>query len=135
VATNPINTVEELRQAIHELEVKNIEQAKRLKQSAQQFYQSVKPSSLLRNTLKEVTASPDIKNNLLNTVIGLGVGFVSDKLLIGKAAAGVVKNLAGTAIQLGVTSAISKKMSTWKNKFAALLHKRATNRKAPPQQP
>ena len=57
-----------------------------LEQLKSQFdvaYESVKPINLIKNLFHEVTASSEIKNDLLSNVIGFGTGFFSKKILLG----------------------------------------------------
>ena len=53
-------------------------------------YESLKPINLIKNTIHELTESPDIKTNLLNSAIGLTTGFLSKKISggLGKAEGG-----------------------------------------------
>jgi len=68
----------------------------------------LKPANLLKNTLHEIQESTSLKHNLLKVALGLGVGYFSRKLVIGKSA-GIVKKALGTALQYGITNFIAKK--------------------------
>ena len=69
---------------------------------------SLKPTNLLKTTIHEVQESPELKHNLFKVALGLGAGYFSRKLVVGKSA-GLVKKAIGTALQYGVTQFISKK--------------------------
>lgn len=46
-------------------------------------YESLKPLNIIKTTLQQAMASPDIGSNLLNTGIGLAAGFIAKKLATG----------------------------------------------------
>jgi hypothetical protein len=104
----PIHTTEDLKDAIAELERKNIDDESIIKYEVKEMYETYKPANILKNTLTEVSASPRFRHNLLNIALGLGAGFLSQKLVIGRSA-GLLKRVLGTALQFGVTSLIAKR--------------------------
>lgn len=69
---------------------------------------SLKPTNLLKTTIHEVQESTELKHNLFKVALGLGAGYFSRKMVVGKSA-GLVKKALGTALQYGVTQFISKK--------------------------
>ena len=103
-----INSVTELKRAIIELELKKDAEELMLKSQFKETYNTYKPANILKNTLEEVSASPKFRHNLLNVAIGLGAGYLSKKLIIGRSA-GILKRVAGTALQYGVTALVAKK--------------------------
>ena len=70
--------------------------------------EELKPTNILKNTLHEVQESTTLKHNLLKVAIGLGAGYFSRKIVVGKSA-GIVKKALGTALQYGITNFIAKK--------------------------
>ena len=102
-----IHTHTDLQAAIMDLERKKKLEEEGLKEHFHQTVESFRPSNILKNTVSEVAASPTFKHNLLNVALGLGAGYLSKKLLVGKEA-GLLKRTLGTALQFGVTSLISK---------------------------
>jgi hypothetical protein len=70
-------------------------------------YESVKPINLVKNLFHEVTASPEIRNNLLSNVIGFGTGFLSKKLLLGSTH-NPIKKVFGTLFEFAVANTVSK---------------------------
>jgi hypothetical protein len=70
--------------------------------------EELKPTNILKNTLHEVQESTTLKHNLLKVAIGLGAGYFSRKMVIGKSA-GLVKKALGTVLQYGITNFIAKK--------------------------
>jgi hypothetical protein len=81
-----------------------------LEQLKNQFdvaYESVKPINLIKNLFHDVTASPEIKRDLVSNVIGLGTGFLSKNLLLG-ALHNPAKKVLGTVFEFAVANLVSK---------------------------
>ena len=102
-----IHTSKDLKSAIAELERKKIVEETAIKFQFEELHETYKPANILKNTLAEVSASPKFRHNLLNVVIGLGAGYLSQKLVIGRSA-GILKRAVGTALQFGVTSLVAR---------------------------
>ena len=102
-----IHKAEELKNAILELEAKKIVAEEALKRQFHETVETFKPSNILKNTVSEVSASPQFKHNLLNLALGLGAGYVTKKIATGKKA-GLLAKTVGTALQFGVASLIAK---------------------------
>ncbi len=105
-----IKSGEELKSAIADLEKKKEIEEASIKHEFKETYETYKPVNLLKNTLVEVSASPQFKHNILNIALGLGAGYLSRRLVVGRSA-GLLKRVVGTALQFGVTSLIAKKGS------------------------
>lgn len=82
-----------------------------LKDDFYTILESLKPTNILKNTLHEIQESTPLKQNLLKVALGLGAGYFSRKLVIGKSA-GIVKKALGAALQYGITNFIAKKDDT-----------------------
>jgi len=103
-----IHNAEQLKQAIADLELKKTADELAIKDEFHELYESYRPANVLKNTLTEVSASPKFRHNLLNVAIGLGAGYLSQKLVVGRSA-GLLKRVAGTALQFGVTTLFAKR--------------------------
>lgn len=77
-----INSIDELYEKINFLELKRSNDLNLLKEQAKISYESIKPINLIQNSLKEFSSSLNFKEELLNTSISLGVGYLSKKLLL-----------------------------------------------------
>jgi hypothetical protein len=102
-----IHKAEELKNAILELEAKKIVEEEAMKKQFHETLETFKPSNILKNTVSEVSASPQFKHNLLNLALGLGAGYVTKKIATGKKA-GLLAKTMGTALQFGVASLVAK---------------------------
>lgn len=111
IATNKlaqIANVSDLDAAIKRLERKKFLLEESLKDDFHSVLESLKPTNILKHTLHEVQESTELKHNLLKVALGLGAGYFSRKLVVGKSA-GILKKALGTALQYGITNFISKK--------------------------
>ncbi len=116
-----IQSTTDLKAAIKRLERKRIIMEDDLQEKFHVILDELRPVNILKTTLHEVRESVPLKHNLLKVALGLGAGYFSRKLVVGKSA-GFVKKALGTALQFGVTHLVAKKeddseeSSTFKNK-------------------
>lgn len=102
-----IHKAGELKNAILELEAKKAVAEEAMKRQFHETLETFKPSNILKNTVSEVAASPQFKHNLLNLAVGLGAGYITNKIAVGKKA-GLLARTIGTALQFGITSLVVK---------------------------
>jgi len=90
--------------------VEEMKYAHNLTQLKEQFhiaYESVKPINLIKNAFHQITASPEIKNDLVSNILGLATGFLSKRFLIGSPH-NPVKKVLGTLFQFAVGNMVSR---------------------------
>ena len=102
-----------LRDAILELERRQTDEGKLLKQHFHYAYESIQPINIIKKTFSQVASSEDLKDNILNTGVGLAVGYVSEKLFE-NVSKNPLKKLIGTAILFGITNIVAKNPETVK---------------------
>ena len=115
-----ISTTAELKASIRELELKTERQEQALRENARAVGQSFKPMNLLKLAVGKFTSSPDMKTTAVNTFIGLAVGYVTRKLVVGKSR-NILKRTLGAAVQAGLTKFIHKRLPGWQQKNPSLL--------------
>jgi hypothetical protein len=98
----------DLSTAIRRLERRRMVMEEDLKDHFHLLLEDLKPTNILKNTLHEVQESTPLKHNLLKVAVGLGAGYFSRKMIVGKSA-GIVKKALGTALQYGITNFVAKK--------------------------
>ena len=103
-----IANTSDLSEAIKKLEIKRRLQEENIRDHAHDLLINLKPTNILKHTLEEVQESTSLKHNLLKVAIGLGAGYFSRKMIVGKSA-GIVKKALGAALQYGITNFIAKK--------------------------
>jgi hypothetical protein len=107
------NETDSLNELIALYEQKHDYELKALKEQFHAAYESLKPINMIKGLFHEVTASPEIKNDLASSAIGLGAGFLSKKLF-GNYSHHPVKRIIGTAAQLAIANLVSKNLDTIK---------------------
>ncbi len=97
----------ELEQEIAFLELQQAEDLTALKDQFRATYESLKPINLILNSIKDISSAPDLKGNLLNSALAIGIGYFSKKVWVG-GTINPLKQIAGTLLQFGVTNLVSK---------------------------
>jgi len=116
-----INTLEDLSAAIIKLESKKTAERELLRKDFQLAYESIKPINLIKSTFKEVTQSQNIKDNLLNSGIGLVAGTVVKAVFVG-VSHNPIRKLFGTALMFGITNVITKNPKMVKTVSMAIMN-------------
>jgi len=119
---NPINSITDLKAAIHLLEIKQAKEKQLLREQIKITAESIKPVNLVKQALSELTTSAEIKESLLSTVIGLATGYLSKKIIIGSTH-NPIKQFLGFVLQLGVTGVASKNADDIKSLVGGLISK------------
>ena len=101
------NSVTDIKQRILQLENQQILELAHVREHLHGAYESIKPINLVKNTFREVVASKELTENIVNTSVGLAVGYVS-KTLFEKASHSPFRKLVGTALLFGVTNLVAK---------------------------
>ncbi len=82
-----------------------------LKSQFESTYDSFKPVNILKNSLLEIKGSPEIKQNITSTFLGISGGFIMNKL-VSITSKNPVMKVVGTVLQYVVGNYISN----YKNK-------------------
>jgi hypothetical protein len=109
-----LNSATDIKQMILQLENQQIIDLQQLREQLHDVYENIKPINLVRNTFKEVVASEELTDNIVNTSVGLAAGYVS-KTLFEKASHSPFRKLMGTALLFGVTNLVAKNPHTVKS--------------------
>jgi hypothetical protein len=103
-----ITSTAELKNAIQLLEV---EQAINKQLVKEQFFVTVdsfKPMNLIKSSLTDISTSPYLIDNILNTAIGLAAGYFSKKIFIGASGNKFRKSI-GSVLQFGAINFIAQR--------------------------
>jgi hypothetical protein len=127
-----INTETDLNFAIYQLERKQAEEGQLLKEHFFLAYERMKPANLFRNTISDVASSPFLIENIIGTVIGLGTGYLSRKIMVG-ASGNIFKKLFGLILQFGITNVVAQHPDRIKSIagfiFKHIMHRKELNHK------
>lgn len=113
------NEIDALSVRIRELEEKRAKELILLRAQFQTTQESLKPFNLIKSTISEAFSSSEIKKNI--SVIGIGTGLITKKLLVGSSL-NPFKNLLGTLLQFAVGNVISKRAKGIKSKVGNFIH-------------
>jgi len=102
-----ITTIAELKNTIQLLEVEQAINGELLKEQFFLTYESLKPVNILRNTMKDISSSPYLIENILGATLGLGSGYLSKKIVVG-ASGNIIRKLFGSVLQFGVTNLVAQ---------------------------
>jgi len=102
-----IQSISDLEDAIKLLEFKKAEEEQLLKEISFMAYESVKPINMIKNIFKESIAPQNIKDNLVNTSVGLGIGYLS-KILFQSVVKVPFKKFLGSALMLSIENMVAK---------------------------
>lgn len=118
-----ISNAAELKAYIRELELKTQRQQQSLKDNAKSTATSFKPVNLLRSGLenaKEIAEARDVRSTALNTLIGLGTGYITRKFVVGKSR-NIFRKTLGAAVQAAITKFVFKKLPGWQQQTTRLI--------------
>lgn len=96
-----ITNSDQLQAAIRELEQKKDLQEAELRTHFHEVVSQLEPQNLLRNSIKQYSIGKVLNSGLLQTVAGLGVSYLSGKLIARKST-GSLTNVLRAALQFGV---------------------------------
>jgi len=117
VLHHPISTSTDIKHQIMKLNALKEEQEELLKRDLKEIYYSLQISTMIRRTIKDLSEDQEVKSSALQTAIGLGSGFILDKVLF-KRGAGLKSYL----INAGIKKLIS--LFTSGNKLSGILSKK-----------
>lgn len=113
-----VQNTADLKAAIKRLERKRSVMEDDLQEQFHEIIQALKPANVLKAILREVQESVPLKHNLLKVALGLGAGYFSRKLIVGKSA-GFAKKALGAALQFGITHFVASKSDASGNDMAS----------------
>lgn len=102
-----VHSESDLKNAIAYLENKQNEERVALSKQFNMTYESIKPVNLLKNTLKDVTSSLEIKESFLVTAVGIATGYFSKRIFFNRSLS-PMKKIIGAALLFGATNVIAR---------------------------
>ena len=119
------SAVDSLKESIRLLEIRQAEEGKILKEQFKITYESLKPINLIKNSMKELANSVEIKNSLFETVVSIVSGYLTQKFIV-SSKSNVFMKLFGVLMQFGITNLVSNNAETIRT-FISDLIERFTN--------
>jgi len=102
-----MNSKSLLKERIQQLEYQQTEALSEIKLEFSNIYESVKPMNIIKNTLESSLNMPEIKDKLIDSLLGLATGFVTKKILVKNGDTAMGKVL-GTVVQFAVAALVAK---------------------------
>lgn len=128
-----ITNAVELRKVIELFQEEELIKRQILKEQLNLTFESLKPINLLKKTVKDISASPELMDNIIGNVAGLATGFLSSKLFVGSSG-NVIRKIIGAVIQLGVSRIVARNPDAIKSIGQFILNyflgKKVTNSKS-----
>ena len=109
-----VSTIKELKTQINILEKRSQLMEDALMTKLHQYGEDFTPFKFLKEGLFSVIRMPGLRGKLIGAGVSLALGFLANKFIIGKSG-GILRKVAGSALQLGVTNLIARKLPFWKN--------------------
>ena len=127
-----ITSIATLKNSILLLEAEQNIKEQLLKDQLFLTFESLKPANLIRHTLKEISSSPYLIDNISGSAMGLLSGFLSRKIFVGTSG-NLIKKLVGSVLQFGVTNIVAQNSdmikSVGQNVLQHFFHKKEMNSK------
>jgi hypothetical protein len=102
-----ITSVEELRNAINQLEYNKAVERQILKDSFNDTMDSLKPANMFKN-IREALVNPSLLANIFSAVTAIGAGFVSKKIVTGSTSGSRFKKILISTALFGLTRVLIK---------------------------
>jgi hypothetical protein len=131
--TQTISSTAGLKESILLLETEQSIKGQILKDQLFITYESLKPGNLLKYTLKEISSTPNLIDNIAGTAMGLVGGYLSKKIIVGTSG-NIIRKLIGSLLQFGITNVVAQNSAGIKSFGLTLLqhfiHRKELNSKS-----
>ena len=127
-----ISSIADLDNAIIELEKRKVIQESLLRAQFNATKESLHPLNLIKSSFSKLTHTPEVKEGVAKTVVGVGLGLLTKNMFLGKAIP-LVKSLLTNAVETSVNKGVSTGAETLKAYGTAVynnLFKKKTRREA-----
>ena len=116
------NAINSLKESICLVKIRQIEEGKILKEQFKITYESLKPVNLIKNSMKDLVSSVEIKSSIFETLISIVSGYLTQKFIVTSKSNVFIKTL-GMLMQFGVTNLISKNSEDVRVFFSNLIER------------
>lgn len=116
-----ITSALELKNAIQLVESEQEVKKQLLKEQFFITFESMKPLSLLKSAINDLTSSPYMADDLSGTAIGLATGYLTKKIFVGTSG-NLIRKLVGSILQFGIANVVAQHSDTIKSIGQAIFH-------------
>ncbi len=100
-----IHNEADIKQAILQLEKRQIEEENILKHQVVLIGESLMPITIIKNTFKEAAAAHDLKNDFLKAIVGITAGYLT-KVVLESVTDNPAKKVVATAVIFGMAEMV-----------------------------
>ncbi len=122
------NETDTLKETIKELQKKRADDLVSLKQAMNSTYENLRPANLFKNIFQDLSSSSELKDNILSSMVGIGSGLVSKKVLVG-GSKNLIVNILGNLVQFTTANFVAKHAPDAKHWAENLVLRYLKNRK------
>lgn len=116
------NAINSLKESIRLVKIRQIEEGKILKEQFKITYESLKPVNLIKNSMKDLVSSVEIKSSIFETLISIVSGYLTQKFIVTSKSNVFIKTL-GMLMQFGLTNLVAKNSEDIRIFFSNLVDK------------
>ena len=120
-----LSAVDSLKESIRLLEIRQAEEGRIFKEQFKETYESLKPSNIIKHTIRDLAHSVEVKNNLFETVLSLLSGYLAKKIMVDSKTS-FLNRILRTVAHFGITNVITNNAEEIRLYFANLINKFAT---------
>lgn len=103
-----VNETVLLDQMIATLKTKKEFEFDSLRDQLNKTLESIQPFNIIKNSFADLTDTPNIKDNIIKTIIGFSTGYISRKFFVGNTQS-PLKKVLGSILQFAITNVVSKR--------------------------
>jgi len=100
------NAVDSLKESIRLLEIQKAEEGQILKEQFKRTYESLKLVNLIKSSIKDLTDSVEIKNNLFESIVSILTGYLTEKIMV-RSKSNPAMKIIGRILQFGITKVVA----------------------------
>jgi hypothetical protein len=105
------NAVTKLKESIRILEIRQAEEGQQFNAQLRITYESLKPINLIKNSIKDLADSFEIKNSLFETIFSIVSGYFAQRMIV-SSKSNIFKKLLGVLMQFGVNNIVLRNIET-----------------------
>lgn len=122
ISNSKISNSKDLKAAITDLELRKDKDEEAIKAEFKTTLTQLKPVNLLKSTAKDFVNDSHWRSKIVNSAVGLGIGYLSRASVVGRGAS-LGRKAFGAILQFGVGKAVSNNVDKIKVAGANLLKK------------
>ncbi len=116
------NAVATLKESIRILEIRQAQEGQILKEHFKITYESLKPINLIRNSMKELASSFEIKSSLFETIISIVTGYFTQRMIV-SSKSNIFKKIMVVLMQFGINNVVLKNIDVIRTFISDLIEK------------